>query len=330
MRVMVTGGAGYIGSVVTEELLRAGHSVTVYDNLSGGFREAVTPPAALVEGDLLDAAALGRAMQEHGIEAVIHMAGLIAVGESMIRPEAYYRTNVQGGLTLLEAMIGAHVPRIVFSSTAAVYGDPDRVPIEEDAPLRATSAYGDTKLAFERALGWYAGAHGLGAVCLRYFNAAGASERNGERHHPETHLIPNILRAAAGELPEMVLFGRDYPTRDGTCVRDYIHVVDLAAAHVLAVASLTDQSGERGQRGAVSAFNLGCGGDGYTVSEVVRTAAEVTGRDIPIRWAPRRPGDPAALVASSEKIRQTLGWRPLHADLSRIIDSAWRWMRTRR
>jgi UDP-glucose 4-epimerase len=324
MRVMVTGGAGYIGSVVTEELLRAGHEVVVYDNLSAGFRDAVTPPATLVEADLLDAAALGRALREHATEAVVHMAGLIAVGESMIRPELYYRVNVQGGLGLLDAMIDAGVRRLVFSSTAAVYGDPERVPLDEEAPLRATNAYGDTKLTFERAIAWYARAHGLGAVSLRYFNAAGASARNGERHVPETHLIPNVLRAARGELPEVVLFGSDYPTRDGTCVRDYVHVVDLAAAHVLALETLRGEPS-----GANTPFNVGCGGDGYTVREVVEAASKVTGREIPTRSAPRRPGDPAVLVASSERIRQTLGWKPAQQDLESIVASAWRWMRAR-
>src|SRR5947209_3747282 len=276
MRVMVTGGAGYIGSVVTEELLRAGHSVVVYDDLSAGFRDAVTSPATMIEADLLAGVALRGALRDHRIEAVVHMAGLIAVGESMTRPERYYRINVLGGLTLLDAMLDCDVRRIVFSSTAAVYGDPERLPLDEDAPLRPTSAYGDTKLAFERALDWYARAHGLSAIALRYFNAAGASERNGERHDPETHLIPNVLRAARGDLPEVVLFGSDYPTRDGTCVRDYIHVADLAGAHVAALDKLAGgASGDGHAGGGLTAFNVGCGGDGYTVREVVETAQRV-------------------------------------------------------
>lgn len=321
MRVMVTGGAGYIGSVVTEELQRAGHTVVVYDNLSTGFRDAVVAPTALVVGDLLDEGALTRALADHGVEAVIHMAGLIAVGESMSRPELYYRVNVEGGLSLLRGMLHGQVTRLVFSSTAAVYGDPERVPITEDAPLRAANPYGDTKLAFERAMAWHARAHGLRAIALRYFNAAGASQRNGERHEPETHLIPNVLRAARGELPHVTLYGRDYPTRDGTCVRDYIHVIDLAAAHVLALQAMDAPA----RSGSFDAFNVGCGG-GYTVAEVVRAAEKVTGRTIPVRWAARRPGDPPALIASSDRLRQTLGWRPQHDDLEAIVASAWRWM----
>lgn len=319
MRVLVTGGAGYIGSVLTEELLSAGHEVTVYDNLSKGHRDAVPEGAAFVEGDLLDGERLRGALRDRKIEAVVHMAASSLVGESVADPAKYYRANVEGGLSLLDAMRLEGVGMMVFSSTAAVYGEPVQQPIEETAPTAPTSPYGETKLAFEHALHWYEKAYGIRHVSLRYFNAAGASERNGERHDPETHLIPLVLRAAMGQSPGVVIFGDDYPTRDGTCVRDYIHVLDLARAHVLALESLRD--------GAPSAiYNLGCGGEGYTVREVVDAAREVSGRDIPVHVGPRRPGDPAVLVASSERIARELGFQPALQDLHVIIRSAWTWL----
>jgi UDP-glucose 4-epimerase len=313
----VTGGAGYIGSVVVEELLRDGHVVVVYDSLYKGHRGAVAPGAAFVQGDLLDERRLRGALREHGVEAVVHMAADSLVRESVANPAKYYRNNVVAGLALLDAMRDCGVARLVFSSTAAVYGEPAKQPIEETDPTAPTNTYGDTKLAFERALGWYEGAYGLRYASLRYFNAAGATARNGEVHSPETHLIPLVLQAAAGRLPEVTVFGDDYPTRDGTCVRDYIHVVDLARAHVLALGILDERS---------AIYNLGCGGEGYTVREVIDTARAVAGRDIPVRMGPRRAGDPAVLIASSDRIRAELGWRPAQQDLREIVASAWKWM----
>ncbi len=323
MRVIVTGGAGYIGSVVTEQLLEAGHDVSVFDDLSKGHRDAVPPGAELVRGDILDAALLRRVLKKRGIEAVVHMAAISLVGESVTDPSRYYRVNVEGGLTLLDAMKEEGVKRLVFSSTAAVYGEPERQPIDEKAATAPSSPYGDTKLAFEHALRWFDEAYGLRHVSLRYFNAAGASQRNGERHEPETHLIPLVLRVAMGHSREVTVFGDDYPTKDGTCVRDYIHVLDLAKAHLLALDFLS-------RPGATSEiYNLGCGGDGYTVREVIDTAREVSGKEIPVRIGPRRPGDPAVLVASSERIGKELGFRPERQDLREIIDSAWRWATAR-
>jgi UDP-glucose 4-epimerase len=320
MRILVTGGAGYIGSVITEQLVAGGHDVVVYDNLQKGHRDAVDPRATFVEADVLDGEALGRALRDHGVEAVVHMAADSLVGESVTAPAKYYRSNVAGGLSLLEAMRAAGVGRLVFSSTAAVYGEPKKQPIEEDDPLAPTNPYGETKLAFEHALRWYERAYGLQHISLRYFNAAGATDRCGERHDPETHLIPLVLRAAAGELGEVVVFGDDYPTRDGTCVRDYIDVRDLAHAHVLALTALA-----RGEAPS-HVYNLGCGGDGYTVREVIDAARKITGRPITARVGARRPGDPAVLVAGSARIQRELGFRPAHQDLDGIIASAWRWM----
>ena len=319
MRVLVTGGAGYIGSVVTEELLRDGHTVVVYDNLSKGHRDAVVAPALFVEADLLDAATLRHAILDHRIEAMVHMAADSLVGESMNDPGKYYRNNVQAGMSLLDVMRYCDVASIVFSSTAAVYGEPERQPIEETDATRPSNPYGETKLAFERALHWYARAYGLRYTSLRYFNAAGATAVNGERHDPETHLIPLVLDVAAGRRSEVTIFGDDYPTRDGTCVRDYIHVQDLARAHVLALESMTSSRRTNG------VYNLG-GGGGHTVREVIDTARRVTGAEITVRSGPRRPGDPAVLVASSARATRELNWHPARQDLVEIIDSAWRWM----
>ncbi len=318
MRVLVTGGAGYIGSVVTEELIRGGHEAVVYDSLYKGHREAVTAEAKFIEGDLMDAGGLRRALRENQIEAVIHMAADSLVGESVEKPSKYYRNNVVAGLALLDAMLEEGVRRIVFSSTAATYGEPEKQPIEEEDETAPTNPYGETKLAFEQALGWYDRAYGLRYASLRYFNAAGATRLCGESHDPETHLIPIILQAAAGLRTHVEVYGDDYPTRDGTCVRDYIHVVDLARAHILALGVLDEVS---------RIYNLGCGGDGYSVREVIETAREVTGRDIPVRMGARRAGDPAVLIASSEKIKRELGWQPRMQDLRVIIESAWSWMR---
>ena len=322
MRVLVTGGAGYIGSVVTEELVAEGHEAVVYDNLSKGHRDAVGNGVAFVQGDLLDGASLRRTLKEYGIEGVVHMAADSLVGESMQNPAKYYRNNLQGGLTLLEAMQDIGVRCLVFSSTAAVYGEPDTHPIEETAPTCPTNPYGESKLAFERALRWFDQAYALRSISLRYFNAAGATARNGELHDPETHLIPLVLQAAVTGRA-ITVYGDDYPTKDGTCVRDYIHVQDLATAHLLALDSLRSSARHR------ATFNLGCGGEGYTVREVIQAATRVTGRTIPVTMGTRRPGDPAVLIASSDRIMRDLGWRPVRQDLSMIIGSAWSWMRDR-
>jgi UDP-glucose 4-epimerase len=317
MRVLVTGGAGYIGSVVTEELVKDGHAVVVYDSLYKGHREAVAPEAVFVEADLMDAKTLRHTLEAHAIEAVIHMAADSLVGESVEQPAKYYRNNVIAGLSLLDAMRETEVKRLVFSSSAATYGEPAKQPIEETDPTAPTNTYGETKLAFERALNWYEKAYGLHYASLRYFNAAGATKLCGEAHDPETHLIPIVLQAATGTRPHVTIYGDDYPTRDGTCVRDYIHVVDLARAHILALSILDERS---------AIYNLGCGGEGYSVLEVIETAKAITGRDIPVQTGARRPGDPAVLIASSTRIKSELGWQPALQDLSVIIKSAWDWM----
>jgi len=318
MRVLVTGGAGYIGSGVVEELLRSGHSAVVYDSLYKGHRDAVHPDARFVEADLLDAAALSAALE--GADAVVHMAADSLVGESVQKPAKYYRNNVVAGLALLDAMRERSVRWLVFSSTAAVYGEPTKQPIEEGDPTAPTNPYGETKLAFEHALRWYGSAYGLRSISLRYFNAAGATARCRERHDPETHLIPLVLQAALGLLPEVTVFGDDYPTADGTCVRDYIHVSDLARAHVVALEALA--GGHAG-----GAYNLGCGGSGYSVKQVIDVARRVCSHAIPVRVGPRRPGDPAVLVASSARIARELGFRPQRQDLEEIIRSAWEALR---
>ncbi len=317
MKVLVTGGAGYIGSVVTEELLNDGHEALVYDSLYKGHRAAVDPRAKFLQADLMDTEALRGALKENQIEAVIHMAADSLVGESVEQPAKYYRNNVVAGLNLLDAMRDCGIRKLVFSSTAATYGEPAKQPIEETDPTNPTNPYGETKLAFERALHWYERAYGLHYASLRYFNAAGATERCGEWHDTETHLIPLVLQAAAGMRPDVQIYGADYQTRDGTCVRDYIHVVDLARAHILALRILDERS---------AIYNLGCGGEGYSVQEVIDTVREVTGREITTRIVPRRAGDPAVLIASSEKIKRELGWEPKFQDLRVIIESAWKWL----
>jgi UDP-glucose 4-epimerase len=321
MRVLVTGGAGYIGSVVAEELLLGGHEVVIYDNLGKGHRDAVPPGATFVHGDLGDGQLLRETLRRSRSEAVVHMAADSLVAESIVNPAKYYANNVGNGLGLLDAMREFEIGRLVFSSTVAVHGEPRKLPIEESEPTDPINPYGETKLAFERALRWYDEAYGLHSVSLRYFNAAGASERSGERHDPETHLIPLVLQVAAGTRPEISIFGDDYDTRDGTCIRDYIHVIDLARAHVLAI-----EACDAGSR----AYNLGCGGDGTTVLEVIAAARAVTGHAIPVRIDTRRPGDPARLVASSARIERDLGWRPTLADIRGIVESAWRFAESRR
>ena len=315
MRLLVTGGAGYIGSICSAVALQAGHRVTVLDNLGKGHRPAVPAGARLIEGDLLDPAALRSALQG-GIDAVLHCAALIVVPESVARPELYYRNNVVGTLNLVDAMREGGVRRLVFSSTAAVYGEPEAVPILEDAPAQPANPYGNTKLAMDRMLADDCAAHGLGAVSLRYFNVGGALHGLGEDHHPETHLIPNVLAAAAGRAPAIQLFGTDYDTPDGTCIRDYVHIGDLAAAHLLAL--------ETAAAGRHDVYNLGSG-HGYSVREVIAAARRVTGRELEVEERPRRPGDSPRLVASSERIRARLGWVPKHG-LDEIVGDAWEWM----
>jgi len=317
MRILVTGGAGYIGSVVTEELVKDRQTVVVYDSLYKGHRQAVVQGADFVHADLIDTETLRDTLKSHNIEAVIHMAADSLVGESCEQPAKYYRNNVVAGLALLEAMRDTGISRIVFSSTAATYGEPEKQPIEETASNNPTNPYGESKLAFEHAMRWYDAAYGLRYASLRYFNAAGATTLCGESHNPESHIIPIALEAAAGKRSHVEIYGDDYPTPDGTCVRDYIHVVDLARAHILALKVLDQES---------RIYNLGCGGDGYSVREVIDTAREVTGKDIRVKVGPRRAGDPSVLIASSEKIKRELGWQPQFQDLRIIIESAWRWM----
>jgi len=316
VQLLVTGGAGYIGSVVTAELLRAGHGVIVLDNLSHGSRRALAPGAELVVGDIADRGALEYLLRARSVEAVLHFAALIEAGESMRAPERYFRTNTAGTLTLLETMLANGVRRFVFSSTAAVYGEPGRTPIEEDDPLRPTNVYGESKLLVERILDWFHRIHGLRYASLRYFNAAGSFGDLGEHHRPETHLIPLVLQTALGQKEQIPIFGTDYSTPDGTCIRDYVHVHDLATAHVLALEALE----EHGQM----VFNVG-NGTGFSVRQVVNAARRVTGHSIPTVEVERRPGDPAVLVASSARIRQQLGWKPQWPELDAIITSAWEW-----
>lgn len=313
MKLLVTGGAGYIGSIVAQQLLADGHEVVVLDSLARGHREAVPSGARLIECDLLEAEALRDAVAE-GFDGALHFAAYALVAESVARPELYYRNNVVGSLNLLDALRSAGVGRLVFSSTCAVYGEPEVVPMDEQTPTRPVNSYGASKLAVDGMIADECRAHGLGAVSLRYFNVAGASGCLGEDHEPETHLIPNVLRAAQGLQPAVKIFGTDYPTPDGTAVRDYIHVEDLARAHVLAL--------EAARPGEHRIFNLGSG-DGYSVREVIDAVRTVTGLDVPAEEAGRRPGDPPRLVAANAKIRAELGWAPTKS-LTDMVGDAWR------
>jgi UDP-glucose 4-epimerase len=317
VKLLVTGGAGYIGSIVARQLLAADHEVIVFDSLERGHRAAVPAGAELVVGDLTDPQAI-HAVLGQGFDGVLHFAALALVSESVSHPERYYRTNVGGTLNLLEAMRDANAHRLVFSSTCAVYGEPDQVPIAETAPTRPTSAYGASKLAVDLMIRDFCTAYDLGAVSLRYFNVAGASEGLGEHHEPETHLIPNILRAALGASPHVEIFGTDYPTPDGTAIRDYIHIEDLADAHVLAL--------EAARAGEHQVFNLG-NGSGFSVREVIAASRNVTGIDIPTRESARRPGDPPKLVAASDLIRSELGWKAHKPELDAMVADAWAFAR---
>ncbi len=313
MKILVTGGAGYVGSVSARVLMGAGHEVVVLDDLGRGHREAVPAGAELIECNLLDATSLNAALAG-GFDGVLHCAAFALVGESVSSPELYWRNNITGSLNLLDAMRRNEVQSLVFSSTCAVYGEPEVVPIAEDCPTRPVNPYGESKLAVDRMISAEAAAHGLGAISLRYFNVAGASGPCGEDHEPETHLIPNILRAAQGRIPHVSVFGTDYPTPDGTAIRDYIHVEDLAGAHLLAL--------EQTRQGEHRILNLG-NGNGFSVLEVIEAAKRVTGLDIPVVEAPRREGDPPMLVAASAKIRAELGWEPKRPDLDSMIADAW-------
>ena len=315
MKIVLTGGSGYIGSVTTELLCDDGHEVVVFDNLERGHREAVDPRARLVVGDLREPQAIRELLAAVKPAAVVHFAAYALVGESMQNPHLYFENNVGGGLNLLDALLRAGVPKIIFSSTCATYGQPETMPMTEALPQRPTNPYGESKLMFETALRWEQERRGLQPVFLRYFNACGATEKYGEDHEPETHIIPNVLKVALGQAPAVPVFGADYPTPDGTCIRDYIHIADLARAHILAL-----------EKDVAGSFNLGTG-TGFSVKQVVETCREATGHPIPVALSPRRPGDPACLVAGAAKARDVLGWNPRHPDLKTIVQHAWNWHR---
>jgi UDP-glucose 4-epimerase len=313
MKIFVVGGAGYIGSICAELLLDEGHTVTVFDNLTEGHRRAVDRRAHFIEGDLVDRETISTALRDARPDAVMHFAANALVGESMQNPSKYFRNNVGSGLNLLDAMIAHDVRRFVFSSTCATFGPPERVPIDETVLQCPINPYGESKLMFEKILRWYDQIHGLHFVSLRYFNAAGASENFGEDHRVETHLLPNVLKVALGQKPHVEIYGTDYETPDGTCIRDYIHILDLSRAHILALEAKES-----------TCYNLGTGG-GASVREVIDACRKVTGKNIPVVEKPRRPGDPPRLIASSDKIKRELGWKPQFQDLDTIIASAWNW-----
>ena len=317
MNVLVTGAAGYIGSVVTEVLLHNGHRVLALDNLQQGHRAAVNPAAVFIQADLSYPEMLSDIFKKHDIDAVAHLAAETLVEYSMTDPRRFFQANVLCGMNLIDAMLESNIYRLVFSSTAAVYGEPDRIPIYENDVTKPVNAYGESKLIFERILDWYGRAYGLKCISLRYFNAAGASDYYGEHHEPETHLIPNVLDVALGRKDHVQIFGDDNDTKDGTCIRDYIHVLDIAEAHHLALQKLDVVKVNK-------AYNLG-NGNGYSVKQLVEMAMKVTEVDIPIEVIPRRVGDPAVLVANAELIKTELGWKPKYCDLEEIIGSAWQW-----
>jgi UDP-glucose 4-epimerase len=314
MKILLTGGAGYIGSVTTKELLDRNHEVTVIDHLIEGHREALDKRIDFIEGNIGDAKVLKKAFSKKSYDAVMHFAASCLVSESVDNPSLYYQNNVLSSLVLLEAMRENNTPKIIFSSSCAIYGEPDEMPITENSPRNPTHPYGETKLAFERILKWYSRAYAMKAISLRYFNAAGATDELGEDHAPETHLVPNVLKAAMGQIPYVEIYGTDYLTQDGTCVRDYIHILDIAEAHILALNIEESDS-----------FNLG-NGNGYSVLEVIQTAEKVCGTKIPTQESKRRPGDPACLIASSKKIQDELGWFPKYPKLKNMISSAWQWL----
>lgn len=313
MKIFVTGGAGYIGSICVEEMLNRGHEVAVLDNLTEGHRAAVDPRAVFYHADLADREAVGLAVREFAPEAAMHFAANALVGESMTNPSKYFRNNVANGVNLLDALVANDVKKFVFSSTCATFGVPERMPIDESLPQRPINPYGESKLMFEKILRWYDEIHGLRFTALRYFNAAGASAKFGEDHRIETHLVPNVLKVALGQKEAVDIYGTDYDTPDGTCIRDYIHILDLADAHIRALG-----------RGESGFFNLGTGG-GSSVREVIDCCRHVTGRDIPVREMPRRAGDPPRLIAASDKIRAELGWEPKFQNIGAIVRSAWDW-----
>ena len=315
MKILLTGGSGYIGSVTTELLCDDGHAVTVFDNLERGHAEAVDPRARLVVGDLREPQPIRDVLRDLLPDAVVHFAAYALVGESMQEPLKYFENNVGGGLHLLDAMLRTGVKKIIFSSTCATYGQPDVLPMTEALPQRPTNPYGESKLMLETALRWEQARRGIQPTFLRYFNACGATEKYGEDHDPETHLIPNVLKVALGQAPAVPVFGDDYATPDGTCIRDYIHIADLARAHILAL-----------EKDVAGPFNLGTG-TGFSVKQVVETCREVTGHAIPVALSPRRPGDPAGLVAGADKAQDVLGWKPRYPDLKTIVQHAWNWHR---
>ena len=320
MKILVTGGAGYIGGTVALRLLAAGHNVLIYDNFCHGHRDLLPAGTHLIEGDIGDRERLTRVLRDEQVDGVMHFAALIEAGESMKHPEIYFRNNTASTLSLLEAMLATGVDRLVFSSTAAVYGEPKSTPIEEDAALAPTNPYGESKLLVEHMLSWMNRIHGLRYASLRYFNVAGAVEGRGEAHEPESHLIPLILDVALGRRKSIKIFGKDYPTPDGTCIRDYVHVGDLADAHILAFEGLSTRSR--------LIYNIG-NGQGFSVREVVDSVRRVTGHPIPVVEEPRRDGDPAVLVASSRRIMEELGWKPQFSSLDDIVRSAWIWHQQR-
>lgn len=317
MKVLVTGGGGYVGSIVTEELINRGHQVVVIDNLQQGHRLAVGPEAEFITADIADDLATDRIFNNGCIDAVMHMAAETVVAFSMSDPRRYFQNNIASGLKLLNTILKHGVKKFIFSSSAAVYGEPQRIPIIEDHPKLPLNSYGESKLMFEHILEWYSRAYGLKYIAMRYFNAAGASEKLGEDHRPETHLIPNILKAALTSGQSVAIFGEDYPTRDGTCLRDYIHVKDIAQAHILALETLEYVN--------CKAYNLGSG-HGYTVKEIVEETRRITGKSVHTNVQPRRAGDPAVLLASPERAMKELGWKPRFTQLEIIIENAWDWM----